>query len=83
MVVLICLIFSVLSTIEEYEKVAEVTLFWMVSPIVCFVSDLSEVMDFYVPNGRIAGRISAAVLRPGLVCFGASAKSPSGTPAVP
>ena len=30
MVVLVCLIFSVLSTIEEYEDFANETLFWMV-----------------------------------------------------
>jgi len=30
MVVLICLIFSVLSTIEEYSRFANETLFWMV-----------------------------------------------------
>ena len=31
MVVLICLIFSVLSTIKEYESFANETLYWMVS----------------------------------------------------
>jgi potassium voltage-gated channel KQT-like subfamily protein 1 len=33
MVVLICLIFSVLSTIEEYAGFANETLFWMVRVI--------------------------------------------------
>lgn len=31
MMVLICLIFSVLSTIDQYEDFANATLFWMVS----------------------------------------------------
>lgn len=31
MVVLVCLIFSVLSTIEQYSNFANETLFWMVS----------------------------------------------------
>ena len=36
MVVLICLIFSVLSTIKEYEKFANETLFWMEICLVTF-----------------------------------------------
>lgn len=36
MVVLICLIFSVLSTIKEYEKLANETLFWMEICLVTF-----------------------------------------------
>ena len=32
MSVLVCLVFSVLSTIEEYKGFANETLFWMVSP---------------------------------------------------
>ncbi len=35
MVVLICLIFSVLSTIEEYAGFANETLFWMVGSMIC------------------------------------------------
>ncbi len=35
MVVLICLIFSVLSTIEEYAGFANETLFWMVGSVKC------------------------------------------------
>jgi potassium voltage-gated channel KQT-like subfamily protein 1 len=31
MLVLVCLIFSVLSTIEHYTEFANATLFWMVS----------------------------------------------------
>lgn len=43
MVVLICLIFSVLSTIDGYQDFANETLFWMVSYIL-----LTNISVFYI-----------------------------------
>ena len=39
MSVLVCLVFSVLSTIEEYKGFANETLFWMVGPLFKIILD--------------------------------------------
>ena len=49
MVVLICLIFSVLSTIDKYESFANETLFWMVRII--FLRFGINLMFFYRKSG--------------------------------
>ena len=48
MVVLVCLIFSVLSTIEEYEDFANETLFWMVRS-----SFLAYFPKSFLPNFKL------------------------------
>ena len=50
MSVLVCLVFSVLSTIEEYKGFANETLFWMVGPLFKSILDqarLPSCLDLY------------------------------------
>ena len=44
MVVLVCLIFSVLSTIEEYEDFANETLFWMVRSLNLIAANMTVLL---------------------------------------
>jgi hypothetical protein len=54
MLVLVCLIFSVLSTIEEYANFANETLFWMVSEQLLSLKNYTFQRDFF-HTGNLSG----------------------------